>query len=100
MEKSISVVSALVLAAILAGIAFLSAPVWVLLIPLWFVDAKEADASDASCVPQQGFRYLVPSVLCACLVAGTGLLYTSVSGFSSMVNGIGIAIGLLPASYF
>jgi hypothetical protein len=100
MAKFFDVVSALVMAALVAGIAFFSAPVWVLLIPLRFAIAKVADASEASCVPQQGFRYLVPAGLYACLVAGVGVLYTAAPVFASLVNGIGIAIGLLPGSYF
>jgi hypothetical protein len=100
MAKFFEVVSALVMAALVAGIAFFSAPVWIFLIPLRFAIAKVADASEVSRVPQEGFRYLVPAGLYACLVVGAGLLYTAVPVFASLLNGISIAIGLLPGSYF
>ncbi|MGD0584954.1 MAG: hypothetical protein ABSA86_04135 [Oryzomonas sp.] len=100
MGKFIGVVSALFLATFVVAVAFFSAPVWALLIPLRFAVSKVDDASEASSVPQQGFRYLVPAVIYACIAACTVLLYTAVPGFASLLNGIGISIGLLPASYF
>jgi hypothetical protein len=100
MGKIIGVVSALVLATFVAGIAFFSAPVWVLCIPLWFAVTKVDGASEASGVPLQGFRYLVPTVFYFCIVWGTVLLYTTMPDFASLLKGIGIAIGMLPASYF
>ncbi len=100
MSKFFDVVSTLVLAALVAGIAIFSAPVWVLLMPIRFAVAKVADATEAYRVPQQGFRYLVPAALYACLVAGVGLLYAAVPTFATLVNGLGIAIGMLPGSFF
>ena len=100
MSKFFDIVSTMVLAVLMAGMAIFSTPVWVLLIPLRFAVAKVADANEAIRVPRQGFRYLVPAMLYACLVAGVGLLYTAVPYFASLVNGLGIAIGMLPGSYF
>ena len=100
MGKFIAVISALVLATFVVGIAVFSAPVWVLLIPLRFASAKADDAAEAGYAPQQGFRYLVPAVIYACIMAVTVLLYTAVPEFAALLKGIGIAIGMLPASYF
>lgn len=100
MSKFIDVVSTLVLASLVAGIALFSAPVWILLLPLRYAVAKVADATEALRVPQQGYRYLVPAALYACLVAGVGLLYAAVPTFASLVTGLGIAIGMLPGSFF
>jgi hypothetical protein len=100
MSKFFDVASTLVLSFLVAGIALFSAPVWVLLMPIRFAVAKVGDATEASRVPQQGFRYLVPAMLYACLVAGVGLLSTAVPSFAALVIGIGIAIGMLPGSFF
>lgn len=100
MGKFIYIVSALVLATFVGGIAFFSAPVWILLIPLRFAVAKVDDAFEASHAPRQGFRYLVPGVLYACIAVVTVFLYTAVPEFASLLKGIGISIGLLPAIYF
>ena len=100
MSKFFNVVPTLVLATLVAGIAFFSAPIWILLMPIRFAVAKVADATEASRVPQRGFRYLVPAALYACLVAGVGLLCSAVPSFAALVIGIGIAIGMLPGSFF
>jgi len=100
MGKFIAVVSALFLATFVVGIAVFSAPVWVLLMPLRFAAAKTDETAETDAVPQQGFRYLVPAVIYACIMACTVVLYTAVPEFAALLKGIGIAIGMLPASYF
>ena len=100
MVKVYDVVSLLVLTILITGIAVFSAPFWILLFPLRFAAAKVADASVSDFVPQMGFRRMVTGGIYAGLVVGAGVLYTAVPGFASLVNGIGIAIGLLPGGYF
>jgi H+/gluconate symporter-like permease len=49
MEKFIAIVSALFLATFVVGIAFFSAPVWILLMPFRFAVAKADDAAEVGC---------------------------------------------------
>jgi hypothetical protein len=99
MSKAFNFVSAIVLATLVAGIALFSAPAWFLLFPFRYVVGK-AEATEGVRLPLPGFRNFVPVGLSICVVLIVGLQYTAIPSFAMLLNGIGIAIGLLPAKYF
>ena len=101
MSKLIHAVAALIMMFLLLAVAILAAPALLLLLPFGFIPGKIGPFRGFRLpLPQPSWGYLASAGVSASLILVTGALYAAAPPFAFMVNGIGIAIGLLPGSLF